>query len=162
MTAHVPDHPARDGADGDPLVSPPGIRGTIDPMSGGAAQLELTIPADTSTLGSLRLQLAMDISDSGADLDVVEEIVLVASELASNVIRHTDDADMTVRLYRTDGEWILDVSGADAMDDLPGADGMPDPMQQGGRGLVIVRAMMDEVELVDHDDKRWVRCHKHR
>lgn len=131
-------------------------------MSGGAAQLELTLPADTSTLGSLRLQLAMDLSDSGADLDVVEEIVLVASELASNVIRHTDHRHMTVRLHKTDIEWILEVSGADAMDDLPGADGMPDPMQEGGRGLVIVRAMTDDVELVDHDDERWVRCHKQR
>lgn len=131
-------------------------------MSGRSAQLELTMPADTSTLGSLRLQLAMDAADSGADLDVVEDLVLAVSELASNVIRHTDNADMTIRLHKVRSGWILDVSGADSMNDLPGADGMPDPMQEGGRGLVIVRAMMDEIELIDDGGRRWVRCHKRR
>ena len=135
-------------------------RGTMNSMTGRSAQIELTMPADTSALGGLRLQLAMDASDSGVDLDVVEELVLVASELVSNVIRHTDEVDMTIRLRAVGSGWILDVSGADSMDHLPGAGGMPDPMQQGGRGLVIVRAMMDGVDLVDEGGRRWVRCHK--
>jgi anti-sigma regulatory factor (Ser/Thr protein kinase) len=135
-------------------------RGTMNCMTGHSAQLVLTMPAETSALGSIRLQLAMDASDSGADLDVVEELVLVASELASNVIRHTDDVDMTIRFHVVPGGWLLDVSGADSMEHIPGGGGMPDPMQQGGRGLVIVRAMMDDVELIDDEGRRWVRCHK--
>lgn len=137
-------------------------RGTMNSMTGSAAQIQFTVPADTSALGGIRLQLAVDAVDSGIDLDVVEELVLVASELASNVIRHTGDVDMTIRLLPVSDGWILDVSGADSMDHLPGAGGMPDPMQQGGRGLVIVRAMMDGVDLVDEGGRRWVRCHKRR
>lgn len=162
MTAHHVDRVDHRFSRMNPQVSFHDVRGTMDSMSGHSAQLELTMPADTSALGGIRLQLAMDAADSGADLDVVEELVLVASELASNVIRHTDDADMTIRLWTVRGGWILDVSGADSMDHLPGAAGMPDAMQQGGRGLVIVRAMMDAVELLDDGGRRWVRCHKRR
>ncbi|MFK8023998.1 MAG: ATP-binding protein [Ilumatobacter sp.] len=131
-------------------------------MNSSSTQLEVTLPSETSALGSLRLQLAMDAADSGADLDVVEELVLVASELASNVIRHTDEEQVRVRLGKSDDEWTLDVSGAGSLDAIPGRDGMPSPMQEGGRGLVIVRAMMDAVELLDDDGDRWIRARKWR
>lgn len=96
-----------------------------------------------------------DLARLAADLE------LVVSELATNVIVHTDRECITVGVERTDEGWVIEVDGADALVD-PIVDHAPlgDEPQPGGRGLVIVRALTDTVEVVERDGARLIRCLK--
>ncbi|WP_395155552.1 ATP-binding protein [Ilumatobacter sp.] len=120
----------------------------------------VTFAADVSELAPLRAAFARLARQSGAPSDVAETFELVVSELATNVIQHSTSKTVTIAFERTDTNWQLLVSGADELDlDEPRA--VPDPTQPAGRGLFIVEAAMDLVELVMIDGRRHVRCIKH-
>ena len=139
-----------------PSVSSERERETLTNVLGATRRLDLTVPAETSALGGLRLELAMVLADSGASMNVVEELVLAASELVSNVISHTDHDDVSIRLDKDSGEYLLSVSGADGLETVPAQ--LPAPSPADGRGLAIVHEVTDRVELVDEDGQRWIRC----
>jgi len=98
-------------------------------------------------LSGLRRSLHHELSDGGtyggAELeDVPEKVVLVASELATNALRHGLPPTV-VRLLRADRGFILDV-----VDHDPTV--VPDPAEEepgdeGGRGLRIARRLALDV-----------------
>ena len=126
-------------------------------MSNDDGELRVTVSAEPSELSGLRGRVADAARETGADDDVVADFELAVSELATNVILHTDSATLTVVMHRTPDGWVLDVSNADALHDLAGALDV-DPIGQTGRGLVIAQAVMDRVELVDIDGEQHIRC----
>lgn len=119
----------------------------------------LTVPADLAQLAALRSFVATMARATGAPVEVVEQFELVASELATNVIQHSDAERLTVVFDRVAEGWIVDVSNADGIVELE-APSMPGPTQLSGRGLFLVFALMDSVDLVDVDGSRHIRCLK--
>ena len=120
----------------------------------------VTVDADVSQLGHLRAAVARLARQAGAPTDVVETFELVVSELATNVIQHTANKTVTIAFERTASDWQLLVSGPDELV-LSEPRTVPDPAQLTGRGLLIVEAVMDRVELVVVDGQQYVRCIKH-
>ncbi|MGK0274992.1 MAG: serine/threonine-protein kinase RsbW [Ilumatobacter sp.] len=132
-------------------------------MTTSAASLggsHVTVDADVSQLGHLRAAVARLARQSGAPSDVAETFELVVSELATNVIQHTTSDTVTIAFERTATDWQLLVSGADELE-LSEPRAVPDPAQLAGRGLFIVEAVMDRVEIVVVDDQQHVRCIMH-
>jgi serine/threonine-protein kinase RsbW len=119
----------------------------------------LTMPADVALLASLRQRVAKLLRDAGADDSVVADLKLAVSELATNVMQHSSASTVDVVLRHEPGRWVLDVDDAQAIDVLD-ATTPPDHDVLTGRGLFIVHAVMDEVEVVDEGGHRLLRCSK--
>jgi anti-sigma regulatory factor (Ser/Thr protein kinase) len=92
---------------------------------------------------------------------IVADLELVTTELATNVIHHTDSDQITVAVQRVGDTWVIEVDGADALavaDTVPNV--RPPDVEPTGRGLLIVYALTDSVELVERDGHRLIRCLK--
>lgn len=119
----------------------------------------LTVDAELGHLAQLRAHVGSLAEASGASDDIVESFKLVVSELATNVMQHSDAPRVTVAFERFDNDWVVDVSDADFLDDL-GTGELPDPAELAGRGLFLVHAVMDAVALIDIEGRRHIRCLK--
>lgn len=121
----------------------------------------LTVAANESELSRLRSVVTSSLRDAGVEDDVVDDMELAASELATNVIQHTSSPTITVAVRSVVDGWELEVADADDIPELAAADAVaPSGGDISGRGLFIVQAVMDKVELVEVDDVRVVRCTK--
>lgn len=117
----------------------------------------LSVPASADELASVRRWARHFLEERGATGVMVDDIELAVSELATNVIRHTASDTIRLRIARSNRSWILDVGDADdapapASAQLPPAD---DPT---GRGLFVVKSLMDRVEVVTVDGATVIRC----
>jgi anti-sigma regulatory factor (Ser/Thr protein kinase) len=118
-------------------------RGTPPPVKAALEQ-----PFDAAGLIALRSALAAHAADLGLRGDRVDELILLAHELASNAILHGGGGGR-LRLWTAGGDVYCEVS-----DDGPGlpagvATGRDRPPlgATGGRGLWLVRLLADELDL---------------
>ncbi|MDR7276524.1 two-component sensor histidine kinase [Catenuloplanes atrovinosus] len=91
--------------------------------------------------------------DGDALADVPERMVLVASELATNAIRH-GQPPTEVRLLRTDAEFVLDVLDHDP--DTPPEPSDASTFASGGRGLQIAQRLSLDVGWYTADESKHV------
>lgn len=118
---------------------------------------EISVPAAASELASLRRWARQVLHERAAPGDVVDDIELATSELATNVIRHTGSDTVRVRVTRTWGAWILDVADAERAP-TPAGRQLPPSDDPTGRGLYVVSSVMDRVDLVEVEGATVVRC----
>ena len=128
-----------------------------DELTDDEIDLRVTVAADPAELATLRRRVAEAALATGADDEVSEDFQLAVSELATNVILHAAAARLTVVFQRAPQGWVLDVSNAEALEDLD-SQPIPAPDVLSGRGLAIARAVMDSVELVDINGEQHIRC----
>ena len=119
----------------------------------------LTVPADLAHLAQVRHHVADAASRGGASDEIVEQLQLVVSELVTNAVQYDDAQSVTVSVRSDSDGWTIDVSNAEGLVDLAGTSPAP-PTSLSGRGLFIVDAIMDRVEVVDLDGTHHVRCVK--
>ncbi|MGH8962052.1 MAG: ATP-binding protein [Jatrophihabitantaceae bacterium] len=96
---------------------------------------------EPSSAALVRRRLSEDLSRHGVDPDSIDEVVLVASELVGNAVRHTSAGQLDVT-------WDLDADGvtvrvADASSTLPTLR-TPQSDEPSGRGLTIVAKVSDD------------------
>lgn len=96
---------------------------------------------------------------TGASDDIVDQLQLVVSELATNAMQYNESDTLTVNVTGDAASWTIDVSNADDLTGLS-APSLPAPSALSGRGLYLVDAVMDRVELVDVDGRLHIRCVK--
>jgi anti-sigma regulatory factor (Ser/Thr protein kinase) len=108
----------------------------------GPDGVALDQPFGSDDLYALRAAVAAHAMRLGAPPDRVAHLVIVASELASNAIRHGGGRGR-LRLSRVDGAVRCEVSDAGpGITDPAGAGTVrPPAMALGGRGLFIVRRL---------------------
>ena len=130
------------------------VPGLIDPTG----HLRVVTPADTAEVSSLRREIRAFIERHG-DNDVADEMELVVSELATNVIDHTGSDSIDILIERDERRWTVDVADAD---DIPPLDDIVAPAldSMSGRGLIIVQAVMDSVEVRELGDARTICCRR--
>ncbi len=100
-----------------------------------SARTELTLPADVRSISEARSFVARAVHDVVDDSDPV---VLMTSELVTNVVLHTNNADVTVNITRGPPVRVEVRDGAaatEAFRELIGASVMPNPSSTGGRAL---------------------------
>lgn len=137
---------------------------TASDRLGESLPAQITVAAESASLHGLRTRLTALVTQAHAPNHVTEAFELAVSELATNVMQHTDAEQLTVVVDRAEDGWLIDVSDADALDTTALAalatSGPPDPERLSGRGLFIVQSIMDTVELVDVDGHQHLRCVK--
>jgi serine/threonine-protein kinase RsbW len=117
------------------------------PPPPSSTEIDSWILTTSTELRGLRTALAAALNkesdDAGRPLDdVPERMVLVATELATNAIRH-GLPPTRVRLSRTADQYVLDVADGD----LTSVPELTDirPLDSGGRGLMLAREFSLEV-----------------
>ncbi|MFC0527756.1 ATP-binding protein [Phytohabitans kaempferiae] len=125
------------------LSTPDGARHTA------AADVEVALDQlfDSDGLYGLRAAVAAHAADLGAGEEVVEELVVVANELATNAVRHGGGTGR-LRLWR-DGHLIrceVSDTGPGLADGTVGHELVP-LGAYGGRGLWVVRQMSAHVDV---------------
>jgi anti-sigma regulatory factor (Ser/Thr protein kinase) len=120
----------------------------------------LRVPAHAEPLAGLRTMVRDYVSAAGGDRATVHDLELVTSELATNVIDHTAATTITVTIERTADAWILQVD--DVAHPFVPADVvvLPAISQPAGRGLFVVKALVDELEVVETSTSRALRCRR--
>jgi serine/threonine-protein kinase RsbW len=114
----------------------------------------IKVPSDPEYLSDVDIFLEGTLRGFGADESVVADIAISVSELVNNAMLHgnrsADDKIVTVSIKRGKESVTIIVS-----DEGCGFDpsGVPDPLadenllQEVGRGLFIVRSLMDKVDV---------------
>ena len=125
------------------------------------------VVAGDSASSSARRHVANWLRARGAAPDEIDDLSLAASELAANVVQHGDADELFVRLDDSDsGRWTLEVVGGRNV--LPAHLADPTswmvshPDSSHGRGLGIVRTVVDDVEVLTDLDVLAIRCHRLR
>lgn len=125
----------------------------------GTPRLWLHVPAETSELSGIRRSVRDYVVSSGGDQAVADDLELVVSELATNVLEHTDSKTLTVILDRVEDDWVLEVADVDDLDILDDVT-LPDQHQATGRGLFVVASLVDELRVVEDGGRCAVRCRR--
>jgi serine/threonine-protein kinase RsbW len=127
------------------------------PSNRAAPVVDLLTPADTAQLSEIRRRVRAYVVESGGGDDVADDLELVVSELATNVIEHTTSPTLTIRMAKTPDHWILDVADVDDLSILDHVE-LPDRNEVTGRGLFVVASLVDDVRIVDDGARHAVRC----
>lgn len=104
--------------------------------------VEWVLPDDLSAARAARVHVADDMANRGVPESVADDIVLVASELAANAIRHGSPPAL-LRLDYAGGRVRVTVSNHGGTADPRVLEAAPDAGH--GRGLAMVHALADEV-----------------
>jgi anti-sigma regulatory factor (Ser/Thr protein kinase) len=107
-----------------------------------AVELHQWLLGDADELRPLRADLQKVLAGQRLAEDETGPIVLVATELASNALRH-GQPPAVVRLLRADGQFLLEVADRDLASVPKLAEAHPSV--GGGRGLHIARSLALEV-----------------
>jgi anti-sigma regulatory factor (Ser/Thr protein kinase) len=99
----------------------------------------LDLPIDLAGLAGLRTTVAARASELGA-AEVRDDVVIVAHELATNVVRHGGGLGR-LRMWRENGRIVCRVS--DSGPGMPQKRERPISCRPGGRGLWIARRLAD-------------------
>jgi anti-sigma regulatory factor (Ser/Thr protein kinase) len=112
-----------------------------EPVLGANVRFSLT--PDPGALAALRRMLRRWLTEMGAERDEMAAIVMAANEAWQNAIEHGHGfapVPVTVRFERDDGEVIVRVRDA-------GGRGLPPGDPDRGRGIELMRGLMDDTSL---------------
>jgi len=116
-------------------------------------EMALCLPRDAETVAVVRDVAIGALSKLGVREDCVEDIRLALSEACTNVIDHSGvDDEYEVRLVVEDTKCEMRVIDAGGGLDFTTLGGMPDPMSARGRGMAIMRAVVDAVKFTSEPE----------
>lgn len=104
-------------------------------------------------LHRLRAELATTATSLGASAAGVERLLIIASELATNAIRHGGGSGR-LRLWRDGPRLLCQVSDhGPGLSDPRRGTRRPSPSAIGGRGLWLCRQLSDSLDIVRRDEQ---------
>jgi serine/threonine-protein kinase RsbW len=117
--------------------------------------LTLSVPGKAEYVSTVRLAVSSLAAKSGFDIETIEDIKVAVSEACSNILCHSEirsEYIYKVECTLHDGKLEISVS-----DDGVGFDTddykAPEPgcLQGGGLGIYIIKALMDEVQVISRN-----------
>ncbi len=120
-------------------------------------KIEFTVrlPVDSHSVPFVRGLCRKALDHLSVGTDTVDEIVLALTEACANVVEHSgngDDYDVAVRI--DDDTCRISVWDEGAGFELPDLSQPVDPTADGGAGLVLMRALVDELAFERDPDGR--------
>ena len=114
--------------------------------------MKIELPRDAVTIPILRRLCGKSLEVVGATQSVIDDVELALTEACANVLRHVEqDSVYEVTVGFDEVRAFLDV-----VDHGPGFDpdsiGPPSPDDESGRGLALMRELMDSVHFDSADD----------
>jgi serine/threonine-protein kinase RsbW len=116
-------------------------------------EIEFTVrlPVDSHSVPFVRGLCRKALEHLKVDTSTVEEITLALTEACANVVQHSGDgSDYEVAVRIDDGACRISVWDEGAGSDVPDLSQPVDPTGDGGAGLVLMRALVDELAF-EHD-----------
>lgn len=112
-------------------------------------ELAVCLPRDAETVGLVRTVLSNSLRSFGVAEPCVDDIRLALSEACTNVIDHAAaEDDYEVRLELDEGRCAISVTNTGSGFDAAALAGVPpDQSSARGRGVAIMHAVMDAVDL---------------
>lgn len=133
-------------------------------MTGTTTRFEHCFPPVADHLGDGRRALGGWLAARSVGDDVIDDLTVVYSELAANALAATNGQDICTHAWIDRGDVVLEVSNALSSPSSRSVTrwDLEDPLRGGGRGLMLVRAFTDDVEVVTSDDGSSivVRCRR--
>ena len=118
--------------------------------------LEITVPNQTRYLGlvgRIGENMARELDGFPGDRETLgQHLNMVLTEALVNAIKHANaadpDKDIHIRINVSDMDLLIRVydNGQGFDLDLVPSKGCPDPLNEQGRGIYIIRSLMDSVE----------------
>jgi anti-sigma regulatory factor (Ser/Thr protein kinase) len=122
-------------------------------------------PARSDAMCFARHDFEVWLRDTCVDDDAQSELGVVFSELAANAVDASPkpSAEVIARAWHDGEDVVLEIVNASGRASPPSNDwDLDDPLRPGGRGLVIVEAFVDELEVANEAGGRLrVRCRRH-
>jgi anti-sigma regulatory factor (Ser/Thr protein kinase) len=128
-----------------------------DDETGGLRTMLIRVAARASEISGIRARVRAFVAQTGGDDRIADDLELVVSELATNVIEHTSADTISVLIERDDAGWTMQVADADDASMLDRVS-LPPATARSGRGLFVVRSLVDTLELIETASARAVRC----
>lgn len=109
--------------------------------------IAVCLPRESETVALVRTAITNTLSLFGVTDECVEDIRLAVSEACTNVIEHAAGEDTyEVEIHVDERECAISVRNVGAGFDASSLAGLPaDPLSARGRGVAIMRAVMDTV-----------------
>jgi serine/threonine-protein kinase RsbW len=125
-------------------------------------RMGLTLPRDARFVGMMRSVAECVLRDLGVPEDAIGDVEVAVTEACANAVRHAvDSAEYTVSLsVAADGCEIEIVDVGPGFDPLGAELDEFDPHAETGRGLFLMRALVDDVAHERIDDRTHVRLTK--
>lgn len=122
-------------------------------------KMQLSLPTEGRYVGMMRNVAQTVLTDVGVPDDANDDIQLAVTEACSNAVRHSDSGEYIVRLEVGDEGCEVEVvdlgSGFDVGDIRQQSEDV-----EGGRGLWLMQALVDDLQFVRGDDGTHVRLRK--
>ena len=118
---------------------------------------------DLADLSTARREFAAWLEAVGVDHEVADDLLVVMSELGANAVRESpeDAVAPTFEAALDASSIVVDVANeVDVAAHVPAKESwdLDDPLRTGGRGLLVVSALMDEVDVEVEGRRLHVRC----
>ena len=114
--------------------------------------LALTLPRDEETIPVGRHIVHHALAEVGAVKDCMEDIAVAQTEACANVVKHSGPGDQYEVRVDIDKEKcvirVIDTGRGFDWQTLTDADASADSLAERGRGILLMRALVDEVRLV--------------
>lgn len=114
---------------------------------------KLLVPGKPEYVGAVRLAVSSLANNAGFDIEAIEDIKVAVSEACTNIVLHgTPESDDIIE-YQVcceicDGKLIIYVEDSGKGYDINRYKAPETPSEkEGGLGLFIIKALMDEVEI---------------
>ncbi len=133
------------------------MTGTAHPF-GTLEPVHVQVPALAEELATLRRTVRSYVQSAGGDAATADDLELLISELATNVIEHTTSPTISVTIERTPDDWLIDVADAGDRLVLRQDPELPPLFAPSGRGLVVARSLVDDLEIIESSTARTIRC----
>ena len=95
------------------------------------------------------------------DDEAVQELLVVATELCTNAVRHAGSGLVTMRAWEEGDSVVVEIEALDNLRETSTViRNLDDPYEEGGRGMLIVEKLCDDFSIVVQGRNRFVRCRK--
>ncbi len=127
-------------------------------MSGDSPAFQLTVPSRLEEMAAIQRLVSEASAAFGLNEELAHWIELTVSESAINAIEHGNGLDPTKDVFlqiSSDGlmiEVIVEDQGKGfQLSDIPDPTDLENLLKPGGRGILIIRSFMDEVEVTTRE-----------
>lgn len=120
--------------------------------------LTLALPRDGASVPAARRALTGSLRGLGVEPEVLSDIEIALTEACANVLKHAEESDEYEVGVRVSGrECVIEVRDAGLGFD-PAGQGLQDaaPSAEGGRGIQLMRALVDRVQFTTSADSGTV------